>query len=856
MSYKITRNGIDYPIKDGFVLKDELNEKLDSGTIIFETTSKIEDLDCFDEITISGDNMPNRIMLIDNFICNQTQFEPNELYEYTINLFSETKALERIALPSLSITKSMIEGEIKTVYEYITRYCAFYLPKIKVLNGDDWQYVDEYTLDENLINKFNMECPEFSWNDPTLKEVLDDLMMVNDCICVVKNHVITYLDLTKKKKTIDKTKLNLISTSKGSADSISDLVITMKNSIGKNVVNTIEHISLRSDGGEITTENAAFYTQHPIYNLKKVLACYLQPYAAASTGGVATHAYVEVDITPLIVEKSVFDTLLPDDMVFSFGFDLNEAKKYQKFNLYYTRNNNKIENWGSVKFFQTTYQYVLLICANADTSIRNRFSSTGLFLTANGMPDLRNITFKIEYDTLDERKMKVGKYLPTNHYNNEIFDNQTSSYVDAKNQSIFEYAKANRLGNLITTIYGVYNSENEVPELGDYLDNSILFSREISYYDNYILFKGMLTENYILKNYFTGVQSKRRSYQIALGSEALTRIDITKFYCEFSFNKKTEKFTKLDKEFDNTIFFKYLATPIYNDDLKIIKYCMVLFDGANGRIPSISDGYAYQMDLNVEIQGMSLCFNFGFDDNYAAGYYAYKQDNLYRTGIYRYTDDNGEFNLMRIRFNTYIDPTDGRFEMPNNLDEVLNNYDTMSNSLAVMGRRKPLVLISNRDYNVLGLTIPNYYKDNREIIKHVVQFEYCADTKDIIITKKFLEYQRAIYGYAITCKVFTSSNSKEKYNNSSTAPFGKENGSIRITFDNYTAMIECVFLQTTLISNWAITDGNNNLLIGVNEKLGSAFKKAIYLNLLENRDDNIYNNNEERIIVGKMKDYN
>lgn len=847
MNYKIVLDGIDYLIKDGFIIKDELNETLDSGVVVFETNQTLN-IDSFDSVLIKGDTISTKHQLIDNFIDNQTQFEPSERHEYTLNLFSETKALERITLPSLSITKSKIEGQVKSVYDYIERYCATYLPKIKILVDGAWQYAPKYKLDNALKTRFTMECPEFSWNDPTLKEVLDDLLMVDDCISIVKDNVITFFDLTQRGNQIDMSKINLKQTSKASADYISDLTITMKNSIGENVVNNVEYISLRSDGGEITTENAVLITQHPIYNLKKVVACYAQPYTSAASGSLVGYAYVEVDITRLIVEKDEFDTLKADDIVVGTFPTVDEARKYQKFTLYYTRGNNKIENFGTVKFYASTYAQVLTICANDDAAIRQRFTSEGGFITSSAsfFPDLRNIVFKVEYETLDDRKMFVGKYLPIKNENNAIFDNQTSSYVDVKNQSIFEYAKANRLGNLISMIYGVYYNENDLPQLGDYDGDDILFSREISYYDNYILFKGTMTKNYVLKNYFTGIQSKRRSWQIAKDSDALTRYDVKKIYCEFSTSLKTDNLSIFDTEYNtqNKAFLKYLLSPINGETLQQLKCALVFTNSDSTRFPALADGYAFQVDFSAEIQGMSICLNFGFIDNYSVGNYAFKDGSLYRNGIYPYCDSNGEFSSMRLRFLTSIDPTDGRFTLPNFLDKV--DVDIM-NDISEMGMRKPLILLNNKSTTALGLFLNNYYKDNREIIKNTIQFEFCADTKNIIITKRFLELQQVVKHISSnTYKVYYSGG--EVYDLNSTKPLGNIGGSILILYTDFSAKITFTKTGPGIAASWGITDENDNLLIGVN------LATTIYLNLLESRDTNVYNNVIDRNVVGKMYD--
>lgn len=61
--------------------------------------------------------------------------------------------------------------------------------------------------------------------------------------------------------------------------------------------------------------------------------------------------------------------------------------------------------------------------------------------------DPRKLVFRIEYETIDETSLHVGKLSQIKHPNNKLYDGQTSQTVDLEKQTLHEYFKANRLGN-------------------------------------------------------------------------------------------------------------------------------------------------------------------------------------------------------------------------------------------------------------------------------------------------------------------------------------------------------------------------------------------------------------------------
>ena len=96
-------NGNQYQIAQGATFVDNYNETLDSGTIILPQLDSEIEIEPFDLVKITGDNIKTRFLLVDTYTCTQTCLNP-AIYKYEITLCSLIKKLEGIILPNLTIT--------------------------------------------------------------------------------------------------------------------------------------------------------------------------------------------------------------------------------------------------------------------------------------------------------------------------------------------------------------------------------------------------------------------------------------------------------------------------------------------------------------------------------------------------------------------------------------------------------------------------------------------------------------------------------------------------------------------------------------------------------------------------------
>lgn len=878
MAYKVKIDNVEYDLKDGFTIKDELNETLDSAIVQFNTYGEEADFECFDyaEIYDIENRIETKRFLVDSYDDEIHSFGENfetDDHAYTTTFFSETKGLERITLPNYTVTQS--NGLQRSVWWQIERVCSLYVPRIKVgTSNESYSYQRKYSLDPALQTRFNnIVCPEMQWNNPTLREVLNDLVSVDDCIIVVKEGIISFYDLKQRGNEIDVSKLSMSKKSMSSQDYAGELTIDMQNAIGHKRTVACEAVSLRAPKGEVplTTDNGIIPTMMPIYDIKHLRVRFPTVFWDDSGVGdpVIAKSYGWEDITDRVLEKEEFDLLSNVAVNTSAYNNLDNftdhngitVKKHKVNFLYYERGKPNIYNFcttygesfwtnfsRSTKFAHTAMRDIADVHHRAK-NIGTEQDPQIIYDRLGDTTDIRNTyAFDVEYESLAEHSLKVGKYLPQKHPENRIFDNQSNSYVDIDHQSIYEYAKVNRLGHKVRTILGDYANESEVPKLGDHIGDEILFSRELTYRDNLISFKGLLLPNYVLKNFFTGVKAKKRSWQIAKNEDALSRHDVYKIYIEASFNQKNDIFDYEDADgiknfIDNSISSYLIPFVERNYYSETLGGCWVQTKKGDSYYPDQSN--AIIVDSEFSIEGYSACLNFGFEDNHISAHYIRKEGNERLQNFHRYTDEKGEADEMTVILHNV------RFNRP-----YARGGDWSPNSTAYEGMMdvsfdRPKISTTSVAYGDACCSfVLNLRKDNREITKATLQFEYCSDTSDIVITKHLLErirYSNLTRWPANSEKVYFST---ERYKIGDTNPKGYASENT-IQFYGMNSIIVNGDAPEGAKS-WGIVDNNGKLLVGVNFRENESHNMQIYFNFLRSRDDKIYKDTYSGVVVDNL----
>lgn len=768
-------NGVEkqFNISEGAVFTENYNETLDSGTIVLPQLNEEIEIEPYDVVVIfsttdSKVKIINKRLCVDTYVCTQTSLDP-AIFKYEISLFSETKLLEGILLPSLAITRKI--SNPRSIYYYLNDYLEQYGPKT---NSTEYGVSgDKYSFANRVIERFNnIVCPELQWNEPNLREVLNDLMMVNNCIVVMNNNVIDYIDISQIGEEISEEQrenINFIQRSQSSQDYVSEIRTRIQNSVGEDEKTHIcENITWRNfETYLLTTDNVKVETTFPIWKLKKVS---INIYANVDIGCTATEGYGQTTWfnnykTGILIKDVYFDDetnlknileygewLTKDIFYAGQGAAMQYSTDYQNTCLYYQRGEKGIFNFNAkqekIGFFWVPYTISVLEMILEKFGYVNYpilWEIVDEFLQEHPLYDSslydvhplinnldwKRLSFEVEYETEGDYTLMASK-MPITRNKRQVVDNQTNSYVNAKTFGMLEYMKANRLGNKLKLINARYNDDEEnLPALAQKVNNSIIFKKEIAVYDNFIKANYQATENYVLRDYFTGIKAKLRSWRILSGSETFIRNDNIKFFVNSNIQSISNATYKL---------------PVYStlqEYMNKFNYCVVKFKALDdiGNTLNFPDSYeikykgdnysvdGYMLEFQKIICGNSILFSIKALDNAIVGKYV--TDNEYDIGDgvktmtqknCKYINDDGE-NIGGIIYFYENYSLDGR---------TTDQIDALNNLL-------PAVAMSgeNSGLNNLVAQIPfNFHKDNKEITQITIQFEMNEFANDIFLGKK------------------------------------------------------------------------------------------------------------------------
>ena len=267
-------------------------------------------------------------MLIDQFsyeMLNTVDFKTGKgvhdiepLYNYTIQLFSEIKAMEKIILPNISVTQSLNINKKKTIYQYICDFLEMYSPKIKVVDdakNKTWKYEQKYHIGEEMKEIFNYNYPQdFTLNTPTLRELITTLMKTKNMIPYVTDNLVYGLDITQRtgEFNLNLGDINFITGSKTSDNYANTLRTEYQQALSsKSTCRSVEYVGLRNSSESLMTlDNMRLELSYPIYKINSVKLCYFNKAEVSNVGTpyvVRNYGYnlIEQDITPLILLDSI-----------------------------------------------------------------------------------------------------------------------------------------------------------------------------------------------------------------------------------------------------------------------------------------------------------------------------------------------------------------------------------------------------------------------------------------------------------------------------------------------------------------------------------------------------------------------
>lgn len=620
-------------------------------------------------------------LLIDNFTEERLNPTAN-LYKYKISLMSETKKLERIQLPNISITQPRDISLQKSVADYIHQYVEMYSPTIKVATSDDtFMYVPKYEVDDSIDTIFgNVYCPNFTLDNPSLRTLLNQLFLVKDRIPYVKDDVIYAMDITARQGTFSLNKMNTITASRSSDNHCTGLKRTYKDALsGRNTARMVEYIGFRnSDNALLTIENMRVETKFPIYKINKIYLCYYKK-AQIWTSSTTPSSYTgddkvflcKQDITKLVLQEEERALLSKDWNDFSNNKPqtIDEMAQYKLCTVGYTIGSNKIEGWGTSYEYPSGWWGVTTI---TKTYIENIFDlldginkwgiytvgyltkelEPNQFITINssvahrldnivspidvlqGALRLKSFFFMVDYEGFYNGTIQTSKD-DENRDDIVTNDNQSSSLTLLEKDGLFQKEKANRFGNKAYSYYATYDDISELQNLGS-VDNTtdedvIIYHREYAIYDKFVKTSYYGCKDYVLKNYFTNVYAKHRPYNLLPYSQSIIRAENRKQYLMLSkdtiYYDETNTGYNVNEPINFDGFDNYVGVLLSCINPSLTPISIDKFENQNklnyGYITHTSGGVTkkYSNDINIFTSGYSLCMNISMWDNTTMGNY-------------------------------------------------------------------------------------------------------------------------------------------------------------------------------------------------------------------------------------------
>lgn len=286
-----------YNVVSGSTITECFNETLDSAAIVLDhipLEKRLVNIQPYQWVRVYDVSTEfnsetkryayDRFFLIDNYFERENNISEH-IFSYTINLFSETKLLEKIQCPNLIISHKVENGATikKTIFDYICQYMTLYCPKIKTAKNDeswDYDYLIKWNsskIDSNpLYVKFNVDCADISITAGTLRQVLSRIMQQVGCIPAIKDRKLSFLDLTAEatdfaingdysiNNTVNSLQRSL------SSDSYANTLVSMQSNVYSPASETIsESLGFRDSSNLIIkqTENLKLNTRFPIYKI-------------------------------------------------------------------------------------------------------------------------------------------------------------------------------------------------------------------------------------------------------------------------------------------------------------------------------------------------------------------------------------------------------------------------------------------------------------------------------------------------------------------------------------------------------------------------------------------------------------
>ena len=403
-----------------------------------------------------------------------------------------------------------------------------------------------------------------------------------------------------------------------------------------------------------------FETPHRIYNIKKVwLSVYLvgipRIWSASSLEyAIARNNNIALDITPYVVEQSIWQTLSVSGSI----SDYREITQYNS--VPYTKNGNVINIGGSYK--SSFLSQLRMIMYNAEACAYGRATGcpvnllndligfNGTFGATNLAPIpgvWQDYRFRIEYETSLDGRVKIESY--NDKYPGDMLIDQYNGSVDINKMGLNMLGISLKLGEPTLMMTHKISSWNDRVKKGSiYIENGVKWVASVCSYtfinDNYIQGQITFTKNFNALSQRVRLNRERRMTNI---SQELTQKSEDNYLEYIYFSSVNISGSNNGRAITTTDLSNMLYAAFSNEDYnRKIQQATISISGSTEQ---------YVVPLSCYPSGNTYCFEMAYNSPISAGKRTVKRsgwfgDNQLWTEYLKYTDDEGFLDEVDIRF--------------------------------------------------------------------------------------------------------------------------------------------------------------------------------------------------------------
>lgn len=517
--------------------------------------------------------------------------------------------------------------------------------------------------------------------------------------------------------------------------------------------------------------------------------------------GIVDYAYEKVDITSLIHETQERNNLDTDytqveksnELLFK-QIPLSVIANNYYTTLNYTYGDNKIKgfsnsfemfHWiGSLQqtFMEALDTYFFKSTTPSGTQVQNAMQEYGIDISdlysdysaeyAKQFINLKTPTELVGYDIVEYGLYLFDiEYVPFNNFTSKHYkeqdiplqfnkaDTQESSIITFDEFSKREQQKINRLGNDVLQIRQPQALPSEVNAIGFNLneyfckfDDSVIFQREIQFYDTNYEVNYVASKDYILRDYFTALQNKYRAYEYVDINESIERKEINDVFVRIGYDYISNACQKLYSP-----NFSFIASQFLNLNCQLtyaIQSSDYYYNRDNNGNPIMqTDGY-FKTDVSILTNQSAIFVSYNNLDNQSFGNFLRQNTDNNREisslggliqGAYIWqnydTSHKTIFTDLSLRINdkilTYEDYA-----------TFVSNHTRLP--LLTMFNESTDILFALRDFTLAptnaiesGNTLKKpYYKALNEKINETIEFTYYSVSNGIRFNEMFVELNK------------------------------------------------------------------------------------------------------------------